>query len=491
VKASDLRVAVGSRKERFSAGRIVDGLQAAGADTDDALAAAREAEKRLREEGKRTVKLARLVEVVAQVARDRLGEEVAERWRQQTAPFVPIVLEHPDGDTTPFSRRVLVGSLEKVGLEFKTAWAIANQVEQGLRAEGIERIPAGEVPPRVASALEARLGREARVAYEATLARPSDLLLAAADGATEPYSRGILARSLTMIGLDPDLSHQLAKRVEEALWRDVGSVARRDDVRRTVLRLLVEAAGEEFARRYQLMRVVRKPSRPIVVLIGGSAGVGKSELAAELAYRLGIVRVVSSDSLRQALRSLISPELAPVLHASSYEAWLAELLPVERARAVPKKKRVVRGFQAQVLQLGTAIGAVAERGVTERTSLVLEGVHVVPGVSPGPIEDAMVVELMLSVEDPDVHLSRFARREGRTGARRPQAGYAEHFEEIRMLQRWLVRRAEAEGVPVLDVADLDDAVQRALEHVLAVALAESERQLDEEVAGALAERSDP
>jgi 2-phosphoglycerate kinase len=95
------------------------------------------------------------------------------------------------------------------------------------------------------------------------------------------------------------------------------------------------------------------------------AGVGKSVLAAELAYRLGIARVVSTDSVRQALRSLISPELSPILHASSYAAWRAELLPDEIATAKPKRKRVVRGFQAQVQQMNRAIDAIIDRNVKE------------------------------------------------------------------------------------------------------------------------------
>ena len=165
---------------------------------------------------------------------------------------------------------------------------------------------------------------------------------------------------------------------------------------------------------------------------------------------------------------------------------MAELLPEERAHLKPKRKRVVRGFQAQVLQLGTALTAIAERNVVEATSMVLEGIHVVPGVSPGHVDDATVVELMLQVDDEQMHLTRFARREGRTGSRRPQAPYIEHFDEIRMLQDWLVGRAEEAGVPVVDVTDLDDAVEHAVEHVLDVVLAESEQEA--EGSGAVAGR---
>ncbi|MEX2500736.1 MAG: hypothetical protein WD336_00055 [Trueperaceae bacterium] len=476
MKRRDLRVLVGETKVPFSPGQIVDGLQAAGVLTDDALRIARDVERRLQEAGQRSVPLDALHKRVEERVREVAGREAAEHWSRQTPPFVPIVLERRTGAPVTFSRRTLTGSLEKLGLGFKEAWSLAQQVEQGIRAEGLDRISEGELPQRVALALEARYGREQRLRYEATLGRPSDLMVVEEDGSRLPYSRGLLARSLTAIGLAPELSYQVAKRTEEVLWRQGGGVVRHDEVRVRVRRLLVEMAGEEFARRYDLMRVVRRPERPIVVMIGGTAGVGKSDLAAELGYRLGLVRVVSSDSVRQALRSLISPDLSPVLHASSYEAWQADLLPAERERTEPKPHRVVRGFHAQVLQLGTALGAIAERNVTEATSMVLEGIHVVPGLSPGSVEGATTVELMLQVEDEELHLSRFARREGKTGRRRPQAPYVEHFREIRMLQHWLVGQAKDHGVPVVDVSDLDEAVDRSVEHVLDVLLAEvSER----------------
>jgi 2-phosphoglycerate kinase len=478
VSRHDLRVAVGRKKVPFSAGQIVEGLQAAGALTDDALRVVRDVEERLRERDERTVPLERLQRLVAARARELLGEEVAQHWEMQTPPFVPIVLERHGGEVARFSRRTLTASLEKLGLGFKEAWSLASLVEQGVRAEGLTKVREAEIPQRVALALEARYGREQRLRYESMLGRPADLMVVEPDGSEVPYSRGILARSLTSIGLAPELSHQLAKRAEEQLWRTVGSRAQRDDVRDTVRELLVQEAGEEFARRYELMRVVRRPERPILVLVGGTAGVGKSELAAELAYRLGVVRVVSSDSVRQALRSLISPDLSPVLHASSYTAWLAELLPEERAHLKPKRKRVIRGFQAQCLQLATALGAIGERSVSEATSMVIEGIHLVPGVGPERPAGATVVELMLYVEDEDLHRSRFATREGRTGTRRPRTPYLEHFEEIRLLQDWLVGRADEAGVPLIDVADLDEAVERAVEAVLDVVLAESERELD-------------
>lgn len=461
-----LRVLVDGKKRPFTAGRVVDALQTAGVPTDDALRVAADVETDLREAGQLHVPIEALQQVVTDRLREEMGADVASRYARQTPPFQSIIVERPSGKTVPFSNRKLATSIERSGLGVQDAWVLAQQVEHALRAEGLVQVPQDAVLQRAAVLVETRFGRQARVRYEASAGHHAELIVVEEDDSRAPFSRGILARSLTTVGLAPTLAHEIAVRVEEQLWSLERQELDRGDVRDAVDRLLVEHAGEDFARRFELMRLVRNPDRPIVVLVGGSPGVGKSELAAELAYRFSIPRVVSRDAVREALRSLIGPDLSPVLHASSYTAWMADLLPAELRDAVPKRRRVVRGFNNQVVQVGTALDAIVARHVTEATSLVLEGIHVVPGVSPVRTEGAVVVSLMLYVDDADEHRARFARREGRTLARRPRQGYEDHFEEIRMLQAWLLETADEAGVPAVEVSDMDDAVERAVELIL-------------------------
>lgn len=457
----------------YSLGDVVESLQAAGVMTEEAMQIARDVERHFRKQGKGAIELDQMVDRIAREVASRVDDATADRFRAQTPPFVPILVERERG-TELFSRRTLVNSLEKLDLGFKEAHSIAHQVGQGLRAEGSEVVSERNLAHRVALALEARYGREMRLKYESAVSQATDLLVVEEDGHEIPYSRGILAQSLTAIGLGPELSHNLAKRVEDALWRRGSVRVQREDLRTEVMHLLVEEAGEEFARRYDLMRAVRRPERPIVVLIGGAAGVGKSAIASELGYRLGIPRIVSTDSVRQALRSLISPNLSPVLHASTYTAWRAELLPAELPGATPKRKRVVRGFQAQVQQLGTALTAIIERNVEEAVSLVMEGVHLVPGISPGMLNvDAVVIELVLVVESEERHAKHFGLREGTT--RRKGDEYLSHLGEIRVLQDFIADHARAAGVPVIEASDFDKAIERAVEHVLDVVLWEQRR----------------
>ncbi len=468
MKRRDLRVQDGSQRYPFATGPIVEVLQSAGVATDHAVRLAHEVEKHFRQRHEHQVELVELMRRLGRLVADQIGPEPAEALARQTPPFTSLEVVADSGGRDPFSRRKLAAALEKLGLAFKEAHGIVRQVELGLRSDGRREVQERELYQRVASALEARFGRDVRARYEATLALAAEMVVVEEGRAAGlPFSRGVLAQSLLAVGLDPELSHRLARRTEDQLWRLGSPRVDSEKVRAVVRRLLQDEAGEEFARRYVLLRSLRRAERPVVVLVSGAAGVGKSVLAAELGYRLGIPRVVSTDSVRQALRSLISPELSPMLHASSYAAWRAELLPYEIASAKPKRKRVVRGFQAQVQQMSRAIEAIIERNVKEATSLVIEGTHLVPGLSPlRPDDRALVIEIVLAVRDEDDHRENFSRREGRTHRMRPSDDYLEHFAEIRMIQDFVLEQAAREGSPVVDTTDFDRAVEQTVEQVL-------------------------
>jgi 2-phosphoglycerate kinase len=466
VKRRELRVHDGTRKHAFAAGALIESLQAAGVPTEEAVGIVRDLERHFRASDERSLRSSVLLDWLVDAVEARVGPGAAEALRRQTPPFETVEVER-DGSTSPLDRKALAASLERAGVAFKDANLLAQQLERSLRAEGVRIVGERELNHRMALALEARYGRETMLRFDATIARSGELLVTDGSGGGLPYSRGILSQSLMGIGLGPERSHNLAKRIEDVLWRGGTERVSRALVRAAVHRMLVEEAGEEYARRYLVMRRVRASERPMVVVVGGTAGVGKSGLAAQVAYRLGIARVVSTDSVRQALRSLISPELSPVLHASSYLAWQAELLPHEIAVVRPKRKRVVRGFQAQVLQLATAVDAIIERHLTEATSLVIEGIHLVPGLSPRVRSpDAVMASMVLAVRDDDDHRKHFGRREGHTAHRRPAAAYLAHFDEIRMLQAFITGQAEREAVPIVEMTDLDRAVDRAVELVL-------------------------
>jgi len=203
--------------------------------------------------------------------------------------------------------------------------------------------------------------------------------------------------------------------------------------------------------------------RPLVILIGGATGTGKSTVATEIAYKLGITRLTSTDSIRQTLRAFFSHEFMPTIHYSSFDA----------GAAVPEADDpLVAGFLEQSRNVLVGVTASVERALQEGWSIIFEGVHLVPGLLPTEIEGAVVCPFVLSIEDETEHAQHFFSRT--EGSERPLGNYLDHFAEIRRLQAFIVGRAEREGVPVIEnesaeqtSADVIELVRSAAERVRA------------------------
>jgi 2-phosphoglycerate kinase len=280
-----------------------------------------------------------------------------------------------------------------------------------------------------------------------------------------PYSRGLMARALMALGVAADRAYALARRVGDDLAARGTDVVELDRLRVLAVETLGEVEGTEAVRQLSRYQELRELDLPIVILVGGATGTGKSTVATELAYRLGITRVTSTDFVRQTMRAFFSHEFMPTIHYSSFEA----------GNAVPDADDpLVAGFLEQSRNVLVGVQASIERALEEGWSMVLEGVHLVPGLLPDPGHDALVAACVLRIEDETAHAQHFFSRD--VGDSRPMSKYLDHFDEIRRLQRFIVGRAEREGVAVIendsayrataDVAELVlSAAERAREHV--------------------------
>ncbi|RTG92467.1 MULTISPECIES: ATP cone domain-containing protein [Thermus] len=460
----------------LSKGLLVEALLPLGVPLEAAQAVAHTVEERLKAEGQLAVPPRVLRRVFLEEVARALGEEVADRLSRQTLPFEEILVLQ-GRKRRPFSKGLLARSLEEAGFSLKEAHDLAKEVEGHLRQEGVRQISARRLEEMVAQVVGRALGKGARRRYLQRQAFAGELFVEEESGEPRmPFSKGILAQSLMGIGFSPERAYRLAREMEKALRQEGRRVIRRNELRERVYQALLKEAGEEVARRYLLLRSLRRSARPVHILIGGVTGVGKSVLASALAYRLGITHIVPSDAVREVFRASLSQDLLPTLHLSTFEAWRALLLDLSGEES--HEVRVMRGFLDQVARVAVGLRAIQERSALEGTSIVLEGVHVVPRYLDHPYrERVLTVPMLVVLQDEKLHRDRFLLRDRETAHARPQEKYLTHFAEIRLIQEHLLRWAQEEGIPVIPGEDLDEAVEKALEVLVAYLEAHGSREV--------------
>jgi 2-phosphoglycerate kinase len=185
-------------------------------------------------------------------------------------------------------------------------------------------------------------------------------------------------------------------------------------------------------------------------------------VATDVAYRLGITRVTSTDFVRQTMRAFFSSDFMPAIHHSSFEAGRATAGDDEDGGDA-----VLHGFLEQTREVLVGVRAAIDRALEEGWSMVLEGVHLVPGMLPRQIEGALVVECVLAIDDAEAHASHFWIRDTDSEGVRPYEKYLDAFDDIRLIQTYILGRARKHRVPVIANGSIEDAIGEVMELVLA------------------------
>jgi 2-phosphoglycerate kinase len=279
-----------------------------------------------------------------------------------------------------------------------------------------------------------------------------------------PFSKGLMARSLIAAGLSADRAYELAIAIENDLTASERQSTTIERIEEVALEKLGQEDGSAAMRRIRQYRDLYELDVPLILLVGGATGTGKSTLATDVAYRLGITRVTSTDFVRQTMRAFFSREFMPAIHHSSFEAGRATAGDEDDGN-----QAVIDGFMEQTREVLVGVRAAIERALEEGWSMVLEGVHLVPGILPKEIEGALVVECVLAIDDAEAHASHFWIRDTDSEGVRPYEKYLDCFDDIRLIQTYILGRARKHGVPVIENGNIEGAIAEVIELVLTTA----------------------
>ncbi|MHC5010138.1 MAG: hypothetical protein ACYTG6_04205 [Planctomycetota bacterium] len=374
-----------------------------------------------------------------------------------------LVVKREEGEGVPFLRGILTHSLQDAGLPFDDAYDVAAKVRAELKDS------AEVTNERLREMVVARLRAEHPEFVDRYVALRSPvptILLRIGDGVTRPLSRGRQRLRLESCGLSGEEATQVAADIYNRLAQQAVTVIGEEDLDRLTYERIRKDLSKDAAHRFLVWKEFQRSDRPLILLLGGVAGTGKSTVATKLAHLLDIIRAQSTDMLREVMRTMVPKRLLPALHTSSFKVW--EVLPGRQAEQAPTDALLAEGYLTQAELVGAACEAVIQRALKERVSLILEGVHIHPSMTATIAQDtdAIVVPVMLAVLKPKHLRQRFLGRGKRQPGRRAKR-YLEHFDEIWRIQSFLLSEADRLQVAIV----VNDDMERAVSQVMATLFA--------------------
>ena len=224
----------------------------------------------------------------------------------------------------PFLRGILIRSLQDAGLEFDQASHIASEIRNEL--SDTDLISTEDLYQMVLERLTS-LGTEGVIFRYENRNNPVTVQVEQQCGRVNPFSRLKFRHSLETIGLKSRESEDVVQMLQEHLTNKSIKMIKSRNLAMLIYRYLRQSSklGPAVAHRWLVWHDFINSGRPLIFLIGGTAGCGKSSTANTLASRLEIVRTQSTDMLREVMRMMVPERLMPVLHTSSFKAW--EKLP--------------------------------------------------------------------------------------------------------------------------------------------------------------------
>jgi len=370
-----------------------------------------------------------------------------------------IVINEKDQTRIPFLRGILIRSLLDAGLEFDDAYRLASNMREAL-ADTAE-ISSDEIRHRVCQMLEDEGHLGALEPYRLPLAAPGRIVVTSQSRGSSAFSRGKHERYLRAAGVKAEKAEQTTFLIYEQLLAAGATSIDTCTLGYLTYLALEQEVSRKAAKRYLVWSEYQRSGRPLILMICGAVGTGKSTIATEVAHLLDVVRIQSTDMLREVMRMMLPEQLLPVLHASSFNAW--KELPIQDARGRDRDLLIADGYHSQVGLLSVAIEAVIHRAVEESVPIIIEGVHAHPEISMNLPEDtdAITVHTTLAVLK-SKELKRRLRGRGAEVPQRRAKRYLNTFESIWSLQTFLLSESDRCEVPIITNTDKDKTIHQVV-----------------------------
>lgn len=203
--------------------------------------------------------------------------------------------------------------------------------------------------------------------------------------------------------------------------------------------------------------------KPLVILIGGYCGTGKSTLAANIAKQFNTINTLPTGIIRSTLQHSLKPSQNPYIYEHTYNLH-------KLGTHTDLKQRIVSNFNHQVMAVADAINYIIKFVATEKQNYIIEGNHIIAGNNI-KLDEVIVIDFYTKVSDPKIHFEFLG------GPTHNREVNEEQFNTGRIIQDYIVQTANIHGKEVFEFDNSLDGALKIIDAELATVVEPFTQQL--------------
>ncbi|KVI04594.1 uncharacterized protein LOC112524691 isoform X2 [Cynara cardunculus var. scolymus] len=179
-------------------------------------------------------------------------------------------------------------------------------------------------------------------------------------------SRFLLSRMLTVTKIPNHVALKIALELKKLLIDNSLLDVSQSDLEANLFKLMERRGyGQEYINRYKMMTRFHHQRVPLVILVCGTACVGKSTIATQLAQRLNLPNVLQTDMVYELLRTSTDAPL------TSSPIW---------ARDFNSSEELITEFCRECRIVRKGLAGDLKKAMKDGKPIIIEGMHVDPSI---------------------------------------------------------------------------------------------------------------